>query len=95
MTNFVDDLARELAEIGALEKVNTWLLRGDGVAVYEAKAMDRLDLGARKYVSFGSPEAQLEVNVPPQRLPDIGNEINWQYQLVGSWRGFPLSVSDA
>jgi len=92
-TNFVDGLAVELDAIGALDQINGWLVRGDGVAVYEAMAMDRSDFGARKYISFGSKEAQLETNDPPQRLPDIGNQINWQYQLVGSHRGKPLTVA--
>jgi hypothetical protein len=94
MSNFVDDLAKALSIIGALDQVNVWLRRGDGVAVYEAKALDRSDFGARQYISFGSAEAQLEMNEPPQRLPDIGNQINWPYQLVGSYRGKPLSVNE-
>jgi len=95
VSNFVDDLAEELSKLGALDQVNGWLSRGDGVAVYEAMAFDRSDFGARKYVSFGSKEAQLETNEPPARLPDIGAEINWQYKLVGYHRGKPLSVDDA
>jgi hypothetical protein len=92
MANFVDKLAAELEARGALDQVNGWLARGDGVAVYEARAMDRSDFGNLKFVSFGSTAAQLETNDPPQRLPDIGNEINWQFQLVGTHRGSILKV---
>ena len=58
-----------------------WLKRGDGIAVYRNMAMDSANFGFRKFVSFGSTAAQLETDAPPQRLPDIGSEINWAYQL--------------
>ncbi len=66
--------------------VKGWLDRGDGVAVYEIKALDSANLGHRKFVSFGSPAAQLEVDEPPTRLPDIGGQINWAYQLEATVR---------
>jgi hypothetical protein len=88
--NFVDELAEELYTLGALDHINGWLVRGDGVAVYENMDMESMSFGARKYVSFGSADAQLETNTPPQRLPDIGGQINWRYQLVGSHRGSVL-----
>jgi hypothetical protein len=43
-------------------------------------------MGDKKFVSYGSPTAQLEVNEPPQRLPDIGGDINWRYWLIGTCR---------
>ena len=58
-----------------------WLARGDGIAVYQNVALDSSTMGRRKYMSYGSPEAQLEMEVPPQRLPDIGSQINWMFQL--------------
>ena len=69
-----------------------WLGRGDGVAVYRNVAMDSGDFGHRKYMSFGSKQAQLEPEHcdgdgnPPKRLPDIGPQINWAYQLEGTVR---------
>lgn len=87
------ELTEALGEIGALEQANGWLARGDGIAVYEGHAFDRSDFGERRYVSFGSTAAQLEVEQPPQTLPDIGNQINWAFQLIGTYRGEPLAVT--
>jgi len=61
--------------------VRRWLDRGDGVAVYRNVALDSGNLGHRKFVSFGSEAAQLETDDPPKKLPDIGGQINWRYQL--------------
>lgn len=61
-----------------------WLDRGDGVAVYENQEIGHSNCGHRKFVSFGSKEALLEEDgPPPQRMPDIGGDINWRYCLVG------------
>ena len=75
------------------EIVSGWLDRGDGCAVYRNMAMDSRDLGHRKFVSYGSKAAQLDVDdsgipdgVPPIRLPDIGGQINWAYQLEATIR---------
>jgi hypothetical protein len=70
--------------------INRWLARGDGVAVYEHSELGHPSAGHRQYVSFGSPEAQLPDAFPPARMPDIGQSINWRYQLVGTYRGTPL-----
>ena len=73
--------------------IERWLSRGDGCAVYQNMALDSANAGHRKFVSYGSKAAQLEVDdsgipdgVPPIRLPDIGGQINWAYQLEGSFR---------
>ena len=66
--------------------VETWFTRGDGVAVYRNEAMDSANHGHRQFVSFGSPAAQLETDDPPTRLPDIGGQINWAYQLEATVR---------
>lgn len=63
--------------------VKGWLSRGDGVAVYRNEAFDSSMHGGRKFVSFGSKKAQIEDDLPPKRLPDIGGQINWAYQLEG------------
>jgi len=66
--------------------VNSWLERGDGVAVYVNQAMDSSLGGHRQFCSYGSPSSQLETDVPPQRMPDIGPQINWAYRLEGVCR---------
>jgi hypothetical protein len=66
--------------------IQAWFNRGDGCAVYENHDMGHPGMGDKKFVSYGSPTAQLEVNEPPQRLPDIGGDINWRYWLIGTCR---------
>jgi hypothetical protein len=63
--------------------------RGDGVAVFENWDLGHPALGHQQYVTYGSPQAQLELHdhtdvhtIPPKQLPDIGGRINWRYQLV-------------
>lgn len=70
----------------AWDTLNVWFERGDGVAVYQNVAFDHSEFGRIKVVSFGSQDAQLEVDDPPQRLPDIGNQIHWAYQLQAVYR---------
>lgn len=74
----------------AAAQVNRWLDRGDGVAVYTNEDFGHPDFGQIQIVSYGSGVAQLEVEVPPERLPDIGNTINWRYNLTGVYRGAEL-----
>lgn len=69
--------------------IERWLARGDGVAVYENQDMGSPGLGEQQFVSFGSDAAQLETDDPPERLPDIGNAINWRFTLVGVCREVP------
>lgn len=71
---------------GAWTTVQRWFDRGDGVAVYENHDLGHPELGHRKFLSYGSADAQLETDEPPERLPDIGGAINWRYQLVGVYR---------
>ena len=71
-------------------QVNRWLARGDGVAVYRNVAGDSRDFGHRQFASYGSPAAQLETEIPPERLPDIGSQVNWRYALEGTYRGEPI-----
>lgn len=83
--------AIEVAELlppDALDKVNAWIARGDGIAVYANEAFDRSDFGSIKFVSFGSAAAQLVV--PSEQLPSFEGEINWMYQLKGVYRGSAL-----
>jgi hypothetical protein len=65
--------------------IQLWLDRGDGCAVYENSALDSANAGHRKFVSFGSQEAQLP-GEPPARLPDIGADVNWRYRLIATYR---------
>ena len=69
-----------------LAQVTGWLERGDGAAVYENHDLGHPQLGMPKIVSFSSPAAQLEAGSPPERLPDIGGQINWRFVLVGTYR---------
>jgi len=70
--------------------VNKWLARGDGIACYENVEFGSPDMGHRKCVSFGSKSAQIETDIPPVRMPDIGSDINWRYHLVGVYKGEAL-----
>ena len=83
---------REDALDEAIEKIDHWLARGDGVAVYENHELGHPELGHKQVVSFGSHLAQLEVYEVdlPVRLPDIGGRINWRYLLVGVYTGEAL-----
>lgn len=67
--------------------IDKWLRRGDGAAVYQNADLGHQHQGHVKIVSYGSAKAQLEVPAPPARLPDIGQDINWRYQLAGVYRG--------
>lgn len=78
----------------ATPKVNVWLARGDGIAVYVDHDLSHPQMGTTKMYSYGSPAAQLETDDPPVRLPDIGGAINWRYQLEGTYRGDVLTVPD-
>lgn len=71
-------------------QINNWLVRGDGVAIYQNQDMNHPELGHRQIASYGSPAAQLETDEPPKTLPDIGGAINWRYQLEGTYRGEQL-----
>lgn len=75
-----------------VEKMNVWLLRGDGIAVYENQDLGHPEIGDKQFASYGSPAAQLEVETPPERMPDIGGRINWRYTLFGTYKGEPLVV---
>lgn len=81
--------------------IERWLARGDGCAVYENVAMDSGALGHKQFTSYGSPAAQIEVdthdrrNDPPQRMPDIGNAVNWSYGLVAYCRPRVVAVDGA
>ena len=78
----------------AVDRVNVWLARGDGMAVYQNHDMCSHDRGSIVVVSYGSPEAQLETDTPPTTLPDFPGSINWRYQLIALYRGEPLRVEE-
>lgn len=86
------EIVEVLAEVLEINRdtFNRWLSRGDGIAVYENTAMDSYACGHRQFASFGSPAAQIESPEPPSRMPDIGHNINWKYQLVGTYKGETL-----
>ena len=88
---FTRDEMRKLLESDCWPQVDRWLMRGDGIAVYENADLSSFSVGERKFVSFGSPAAQIESDVCPDRLPDIGGQINWRYRFIGSYRGENLA----
>lgn len=63
-----------------------WTDRGDGVAVYENQELGHPELGHRVAVSYGSPAAQIEgdlpTTLPDGLMKDITGGINWRYGLV-------------
>ena len=87
MKTFTTDEIKKLLDYNFWSTVNAWIIRGDGIAVYQNTALDSLQAGERQFVSFGSSVCQLEAKEPPQRLPDIGGHINWRYQLEGVYHG--------
>lgn len=86
----MQNLLKEEDMVDAARQMNIWLERGDGVAIYENVELGHPGLGHKQFVSFGSPKAQLEVDDPPTRMPDIGATVNWRYQLKAVYRGMPL-----
>ena len=84
---------RRVVDYGVWSQVNKWLKRGDGIAVYQNAALDSSGAGHYKFLSFGSSAAQLEtdrVESLPTRLPDMAGQINWMYQLQGTYKGQEL-----
>lgn len=81
-----EEITKDLENKDALPTLQRWLDRGDGIALYDNQAMDSGNLGHKKWVSYGSKAAQLEVDEPPQTMPNIGSSINWSYQLIGTHR---------
>ena len=73
-------------------KLNAWLARGDGVAVYENNDLGHYDLGRIICLSYGSDVAVFETE-PPQRMPDLPDVIGWRYTLAGTYRGEALEVA--
>lgn len=63
--------------------ISRWAADGKGAAIYRNEDMGHPELGRLNVVSYGTPTAQLETASPPQRLPDIGGQINWRYCLLG------------
>lgn len=98
-TQFAAQLRDRGYDADAVATINVWLERGDGAAIYENQDLGHPDVGHVQITSFGSGAAQLEADrypdltqFPPTRLPDIGNRINWRYQLIGTYRGEPVTL---
>lgn len=70
-----------------------WLGRGAGIAVYCNEDLGHPQLGHYRYFSFGDDQAQFH-GEPPVQLPDFPSEINWRYQLAGTYRGKVLTLDD-
>lgn len=76
--------------------INRWLERGDIAAIYENAEIGHPLAGQLKITSYGSDQAQLERSQfpegPPQTLPDIGNTINYRYQLKAVCSSGPVPL---
>lgn len=73
------------------ERVNAWLARGDGIAVYQNADFDSSTFGDLQLLSFGSADAQLETDTPPEQRPDgVSYGLGWRYRLRGTYRGEPI-----
>lgn len=81
--------ASEMLGDEAIAKANEWLARGDGIAVYVNSDLGSAEAGHRQFCSFGSKTAQFMA--PPTQLPDFNGQINWRYQLEGTYRGSLLT----
>lgn len=73
-----------------IDRINLWLARGDGVAVYENMDLGHRELGHRQFISYGSAAAAIQGYAPPERLPDFPQRINWRYCLIGVFQGASL-----
>jgi hypothetical protein len=88
-TTYTSTEVAEIVGAEAIEQVNEWLARGDGIAVYVNADLGSHEVGHHRMASFGSPRAQFVV--PPDQLPDFPGEINWRYRLEGVYRGRELT----
>lgn len=72
--------------------LNTWLNRGDGVAIYRNlnHGTDGVGYGEYQFISYGSRASILETATPPTYLPDIAGMFNAGYRLEGVYHGQPL-----
>jgi len=62
-----------------------WWKRGDSVAAYLNVGFGSRDFGRLVAMSFGSPDAQIETTLPPDKMPDTGLiSAAWAYLLVGA-----------
>jgi hypothetical protein len=89
--DLLTDEADERYTDQAIALVRAWFARDDGAALYRNVDLGHPEVGHTKVVSWGSLAAQIETDVrgettPPKTLPDIGNDINWRYQLVAFYR---------
>lgn len=92
MTEYTKAEMEMMGDPGIWEAWNRWLAAGKGVAVYQNQDMNHPELGHKRFASFGTPEAQFEDDEPPKQLPDFPGEINWRYQLIGTYRGEPVGA---
>ena len=53
------------ADNGNIDTMNGWLEQGDSIAIYENHDLGHPLLGHKIFLSFGSPEAQIEGDTLP------------------------------
>lgn len=63
----------------AQQAFNRWVARGDGIAVYQNVDLAHSEVGHRKFVSFGGPDAQIP-GEPPEAFP-VSVSGHWAYRL--------------
>lgn len=64
----------------AQQAFGRWLQRGDGIAVYVNKDLSSSEVGRRKFVSYGGPDAQIPGDRPPEKFP-VMSTTQWAYVL--------------
>jgi len=70
--------------------LNTWLNRGDGVAIYRNLTVGPLNSNEYKFLSYGSKACMLATETPPKHLPDMHGIYNAGFELQGVYYGEPL-----
>jgi hypothetical protein len=71
------------AWLKTFNRIQGWRQEGKGAALYQNQELGHPEMGHLQIISFGTPEAGLPMDEPPQTMPDFPDRINWRYQLVG------------
>jgi hypothetical protein len=82
----------------ALDMIDEWIVRGDVCCIYRNEELGHPEAGHVQFVSWGGSEAQLERTQfaeIPRTLPDIGDKINWRYQLLDTYGPFDHPMDTA
>lgn len=94
LTDYLDSQGDPEWRDQTMALIGRWLERGDSAAIYENHDLGHPEMGSCRIASYGSAAAQLEMSYPPDRLPDIGNQINWRYVLIATYGKAPAGEGD-